>query len=88
MTSFEDLEAPYSEDWLKSRDYVSGQIERSLPEEVILKAHHNFEKMSDLEVAEIYSVGSGWGALEKMRRNFAWKRKSPKDLNFCFILWS
>lgn len=81
-TSFEDLEAPYSEDWLKSRDYVSGQIERSLPEEVILKAHHNFEKMSDLEVAEIYSVGSGWGALEKMRRNFCMEKKIPKGLEF------
>ncbi len=82
MTSFKDLTAPYDENWNRAKDYVAAQVEKALPAEVILEKHLEFEKMAGLEIAEIFSMGSGWGALEKMRRSWCKEKEIPRELEF------
>ncbi len=82
VTHFDDLEAPYNDDWSKSRDYISVQVDRALSGEDMLKAHAGFEDLARLDVNEIFSAGSGWGALENMRRSLSNGGEMPKGLEF------
>src|SRR5699024_5567385 len=45
-TKFDDLNAPYSQDWLKSRDYVASCIAQALPEDTLLKNHERFAELA------------------------------------------
>lgn len=80
-TKFDDLNAPYSQDWLKSRDYVASCIAQALPEDTLLKNHERFAELALLPVLQVLSQGSGWGALECIRRK-AEGRNVPENLLF------
>lgn len=80
-TGFSDLQAPYSENWLASKDYVASCIARALPEETLLKNHERFAEMARLPVSQVLSQGAGWGALEAIRRK-AEGRSVPENLFF------
>ncbi|MGI6142181.1 MAG: hypothetical protein ACOYEH_10715 [Caldicoprobacterales bacterium] len=82
LTNFEDLEAPYNEDWCLARDYVAQIIENALGEKEMQEAHGRFESMTNLAVSEVLSMGAGWGALEKKRREKYGENAIPRGLEF------
>ncbi len=81
-TTFQDRKAPYDKDWNKSRAYVSEQIEAALPESTMLEADKRFAQMADWKVTQVLSCGSGWGALEQMRREYSQEAPMPEYLEF------
>lgn len=82
MTRFDNLDAPFDENWLNAKDYVGKKIEAALGEKTVLEAHKRFEKMANVNVSEVLSMGAGWGALEKMRREKFGEKGIPDGFEF------
>lgn len=78
----EDKGASYDKNWCKSRDYAAAQIESALPEKDFLNDHNRFEELAGHEITEILSMGTGWGALEQMRREKRGEKQIPSGLLF------
>lgn len=72
----------YDTDWRKSRDYAEAQIAAAFPADDLLDSQVRFEKLAGHEITEILSMGTGWGALEQMRREKCGEKAIPSGLLF------
>lgn len=81
-TTFQDLKAPYQEDWLQSQAYIRSQVDAALPPEAMRQAWEQFSAMADCPVTEVLSEGAGWGALEQLRRSRCGEGDIPSCMAF------
>ena len=65
------------------KDYIGDSLDERLPPAHVDKAHARFRSSSEKEIVEILHRGSGWGALEKKRRDFL-KDGRPMPSGFIF----
>ena len=63
-----DPERVHSADWTLARQAVITQLERLMPREVLDQAHDRFKATAERSPTDILWRGSGWGALERIRR--------------------
>jgi tetratricopeptide (TPR) repeat protein len=61
----------HGSDWAAACAEVEGQLERALPRVRLDKLFHDTEALADRVPAQILHRGSGWGALERRRRQRA-----------------
>ena len=64
----------HGNDWAKARRAVADRLDRLVPEERIEAEHAAFEAVAEHPPEEILQRGSGWGALERRRREKAGER--------------
>lgn len=71
------------EEWDVSRSFVAEKLEESLPEDAFLERHRKHLNYADAPVSEgnLLHLGSGWGALEKRRR----EADGDKDIPECYL---
>lgn len=55
-------------DWTKARDYTIKTIDAALPPGEVSRRHEEFRRYAHREPVELLHQGSGWGALEGLRR--------------------
>ncbi|REE80145.1 uncharacterized protein DUF5107 [Paenibacillus taihuensis] len=63
-----DLQQVYQESWEEARSYVEGRIADALSEEDVYAAHEKYRALAGKVPEEMLHAGSGWGALERVRR--------------------
>lgn len=63
-----DLEIPHKEAWNSARDYVLQNIEEHMSEERIYELDASLQALADMKSGTVLHMGSGWGALERLRR--------------------
>lgn len=80
-TQAEEPAKMYGE-WEDSQQYVSGQVDKKLPADAVLAIHQKLKTYATRQPAELLHLGSGWGALEKKRREKAGDRPVPAGLLF------
>lgn len=54
--------------WEKSKNYIHNKIDTKLSEEKLLSADRSFRELEDVVPDNILNFGSGWGALEALRK--------------------
>lgn len=69
-----DPAAVHGEDWARARQSVEAAIERLLPRAALKAEHERGAVWADRPPAELLRRGSGWGALERIRRESAGER--------------
>lgn len=78
-----DVGLAYQEDWNNSRDYIRKCIDSDLGAGDVYHIHNRLRKYACREINEMLNTGSGWGALERLRRNVMENRNIPKG--YCFL---
>ncbi len=58
-------------DWATARSTVGGAVEAAMPGDWLARLQHEAGRSFDLAPSEILQRGSGWGALERRRREHA-----------------
>ncbi|SDX94074.1 DUF5107 domain-containing protein [Paenibacillus sp. CF384] len=68
MLSGIDTEAAYQENWDQARDYIEEQVSQELSDEAVYAAHARYQALAGKTPELSLHTGSGWGALERVRR--------------------
>ncbi len=66
-----DADTVHGTDWAKATGHVDTQLESSLPRDFLDQEHAYAQKIADKEIDTLIQRGSGWGALERIRREKA-----------------
>ena len=66
-----DPAAVHGEDWPRARQVVEEALERLIPQAALAAEHDRGAKWADRPPTELFQRGSGWGALERLRREAA-----------------
>ncbi len=82
LTQFSELSAPYDENWNTSKEYIAKKIDTALSEGILLENHRNFISLATNPATEILSIGSGYGALESIRRSIFQAHNTPTMITF------
>jgi tetratricopeptide (TPR) repeat protein len=77
-----DSIAAYQESWGDAREYIEEQLEHTLHEDQVYAIHDRLKALADRPPEVILHVGSGWGALEGLRREKLEKRTIPQGFDF------
>lgn len=77
-----DTGRAYQESWNDAREYIQERVDGSISEAEVLTAHHKLRSYADKQPEAILNVGSGWGALERIRREKLEGRGVPAGLPF------
>jgi hypothetical protein len=81
-----DAKSVHSPDWPSALRHVEGELETRLPREALEKQFRTLRAQGNRAPVEILQEGSGWGALEQLRREkagltpLAFSRFSPSTL--------
>lgn len=78
----EKLNAVYDKDYKKARSIVEDIVNKNIDENCINKLFKKYSLQAENTVIEILSAGSGWGALEDLRRKKENELPSPKSMIF------
>lgn len=68
--------------WDEARNYIDEIVEQLLPEDEVYRIHDKLQSYADREPELLLHTGSGWGALERRRRERMEDRTTPKGLRF------
>jgi len=75
LIGMRDMEASasdaYADDWLAARDAVAALVEERIGEDGTYAAYERMRGLAELEGGSPLHAGSGWGALERLRREAA-----------------
>lgn len=74
--------APFYQEWDHSMDHVAATVERLLPEKEVLAIDRRLAALADRPVQEMLHMGSGWGALELLRRRLKGGKPGPASMAF------
>ena len=66
-----DPAVAHGKNWTTAHQQVEGELERRLPRKWMYEAHLEFAALADRPPTELLHHGSGWGALERRRREVA-----------------
>ncbi|WP_256759559.1 DUF5107 domain-containing protein [Cohnella sp. WQ 127256] len=77
-----DANQAHEENWKTARKYIDDEIEQLLPEDEVYRIHDKLQSYADREPKELLHTGSGWGALERLRREKKEGRSTPAGLRF------
>ncbi|AZN41876.1 DUF5107 domain-containing protein [Paenibacillus albus] len=77
-----DLDRVYQDDWELARQYVESRIGDVLSEDDVYVAHAKHQALADRAPEELLHTGSGWGALERVRRASEGGRSIPRGFEF------
>ncbi|MBP1990447.1 DUF5107 domain-containing protein [Paenibacillus eucommiae] len=69
-------------DWAAARDYIEAQVEDKLHEDEVYRIHDKLQSLADRQPEQQLHTGSGWGALERRRREKAEGRTTPQGFVF------
>ncbi|WP_193726503.1 DUF5107 domain-containing protein [Paenibacillus guangzhouensis] len=74
----QSLETP----WREAKSYIQGQVDSVLSEDEVHRTHLKLQGLAEKQPARLLSRGSGWGALERVRRERQGEQAIP--LGFVF----
>ncbi|SEM87950.1 DUF5107 domain-containing protein [Paenibacillus sp. OV219] len=77
-----DLDRVYQEDWEQARQYVESRIDEVLSEDDVYVTHAKHRSLADKAPEALLHIGSGWGALERLRRESEDGRSIPQGFTF------
>lgn len=77
-----ECDKAYQESWQDSCAHVEAHIDQLLTEEEVDEAHLKLSALASKPPKEILHEGSGWGALERIRRETKEGRSIPEGLLF------
>jgi len=77
-----DPETAQAADWNEARDAVERAVDALLGEEQVYAIHERLREHAETEAGEPLHAGSGWGALERLRRAEREGRSVPSGLAF------
>ncbi|QHT60938.1 DUF5107 domain-containing protein [Paenibacillus lycopersici] len=77
-----DTTSVYRDDWDSARQYIEGRINQAVSEEAVYYAHAKHRALADRSPEASLHDGSGWGALERLRRAQEGERGIPLGFEF------
>jgi len=77
-----NAEQANQQDWLASKEYIEGCVEQQIGETEIYRMHEQYQQLALLDKMELLHRGSGWGALEQLRREQMEYRSIPSGFVF------
>jgi len=69
-------------DWSEARDFIETQVNEQLQEDEVYILHEKLQAYANLTPSELLHSGSGWGALEDIRRKAHAERSIPDGFLF------
>ncbi|CAH0119013.1 hypothetical protein PAE9249_01510 [Paenibacillus sp. CECT 9249] len=77
-----DPEQAYDEQWENARRYIEDRVEQQLSADMVYDIHEKLRAYARIQPAEQLHAGSGWGALERLRRQKLERRTVPDGFAF------
>ncbi|MCD9024993.1 DUF5107 domain-containing protein [Cohnella silvisoli] len=77
-----DTNSAYQDSWDNAREYIERIIDQDLGENEVYAIHDRLQSLADKSPEKILHTGSGWGALERLRREKADGRLIPRGFEF------
>lgn len=74
----------HGDDWERSFQHIDEQVHKLVSPNDLREEHRSGEMISNLNPVEYYRIGSGWGALERRRREY-YSENPLEDAGFEFI---
>lgn len=70
--------------WSEARDFIEVQVNEQLHEDAVYILHEKLQAYANLTPSELLHSGSGWGALEDIRR----KAHAERSIRMDFFSWN
>ncbi|WP_227013998.1 DUF5107 domain-containing protein [Paenibacillus psychroresistens] len=77
-----DTKLAYDESWDQAQGYVAAHLNEKLDEAEVYASHNKLQAYADKLPESILHKGSGWGELERIRREQAGERDIPQGILF------
>jgi hypothetical protein len=77
-----DTDISHQDDWKLARDYIGDCVCNNINENELYGIHQKLKNFANKNPVETLNIGSGWGALERMRREKLESRKIPEGFHF------
>lgn len=77
-----DTNRAYQESWDNAREYIQDHVDHNLNEDEVYIAHQKLQKLALKLPEDLLHRGSGWGALERLRREKLENRGIPSGFYF------
>lgn len=77
-----NTELSHQDSWDNACNYINGHVDKCICEAEVFKIHRQLQATASRVPEEVLNVGSGWGALERSRREKKEGRKIPLGFTF------
>lgn len=77
-----DTDLAYHKSWGNACDYIKEHVDHNLNEDEVYVAHEKLKALAHRMPEEMLHTGSGWGALERLRREEVEERRIPAGFLF------
>lgn len=77
-----DTDQVYVSDWSDANQYVAGSVDELLTEDKVYETHRRLSVYAEKMPTETLFQGSGWGALERLRREYKGEHTVPAGFVF------
>ncbi|BBI35447.1 DUF5107 domain-containing protein [Cohnella abietis] len=77
-----DTDLAYESNWDSANDYIEKHIDSTLNEDEVYAIHERLQSLAERTPTDLLHTGSGWGALERIRREKEEGRSVPLGFEF------